>query len=190
MAEFYELNKHEGRVIVPAQSLAVAVATKGNIHFSFKTGLKQEIPTKDGNTITRDITEKIDIAITDDKQAQDILHSILRSNSKVADILEIAKDIDKTAQVRYDTFPVLKFKDGAETIIPFIMIAGVNKRSTDSFTIETQDGKTYTFLTDALQQDGAVFKDTQDFVNAIGERASARLETEIDLAEYGILGLM
>lgn len=188
MAEFYELNKHEGRVIVPAQSLAVSVATKGNIHFSFVTGLKQELPTKDGNTITRDITEKIDIAITDDKQAQDILHSVLRSNSKIADILEVAQNCDKTAQVRYDTYPVLKFKDGAETIIPFVMVAGINKRSTDSFSIETQDGKTYTFLTDALQ-DGAKFKDLQDFMNAIGERASARLETEIDLAEYGIIGI-
>lgn len=189
MAEFYELNKHEGRVIVPAPALAVAVATAGNIHFSFKTGLKQEIPTKDGNTITRDITEKIDIAITNDKKAQEILHSVLRSNSKIADILEIAKDIDKTAQVRYDTFPVLKFKDnGAETTIPFIMIAGVNRRSQDSFSLETQDGKTYTFRTDALM-DNPKFKDTQDFVNAIGERASARLETEIDLTEYGIIAL-
>lgn len=188
MAEFYELNKQSGRVIVPANSLAVAVATEDNIHFSFRTGLKQEIPTKE-TLIERDIIEKFDIAVScNEAERQEILHSVLRSTYKITDIVEIAKSIDKTAQVRYDNLPVLKFKDGAGAIIPFAGIGGINKRSADSFTIEMQDGKSYVFLTDALQ-DKPKFKDINDFMDAIVKRATARLDTEIDLAEYGIIAL-
>lgn len=189
MVKFYKIKRDDGVVILPKNSLALAVATEGNIHLSFKTGLQQEVPQAQGQPpLKQDIIERVDIKISNGSldYAEDILQSILMMEDRVADIVDYAIKMDSTAQLRQSIPPILTLNKGKENelLLPIDMVVNITNGKGvggEEITFSLNNQQKVILTTDSK------FVGFDKFLNDLREKTAERLLKEVDLKEYGII---
>lgn len=188
MTEFYEIKREDGAVILPRKALKIAVATEGNIHFSFKTDMKQSIPQPQGQPpVEQEIIERVDFKVSGN--AENILYEIMIAPFKIIDLVKEVTDRDSEAKLRYTNPPMLTLESG---------VKGGNSLTLPlEFVTNITDGKNevsgVTEITITLQQNqkvvltcGEKFKGFNKFVSELQEATTERLVRTIDLSKYGI----
>ena len=190
MCEFYEIDRDEGMVILPKASLALAVATEGNIHFSVKTGLKRAMQGQNPQT-EQEVIEAVDIKTSRPKaEVEAILYDIMILDYKVVNIVNEVKSRDADAQLRYSYAPILIYKpkiEGAQELrVPLDAIQNIDEAKNEitgqpEIKLTVANGQTiHLGVSDAF--DGYI-----PFVSELNKQSQERLVKELDLAQFGVV---